>query len=129
MTQGWNRPVSGGQWMRTQEKRINRQERRPSVNTAQDLLGPGFAPTAQRLLDWNSDEATFNGIFYSEPGAVNSPDDTRFWIGTVVSQSNEFGIQRVMEFHLTAPSLTEYVRAFYLTSGSAHRFYSAWATL
>ena len=71
-------------YMRQQEKRLLHEERRPLIRSAAALLGPGFAPFAVPLVDWNADETLFNGHFYSDAGAQNSPDILRAWIGTVL---------------------------------------------
>lgn len=110
------------------QKRILQQETRPQIRTAADLLGPGLAPYAVLLQDWNDDATSFNGIFYSEPGAVNGPDRTSFWMGTSHASPDGFGIQRVAQyFGLTGNLLgQEWSRRFY-DPGTSDRAYSAWA--
>lgn len=74
----WRTNITFTDWMRDIEKRILNEERRPSIRSASDLMGPGAGPYAILTVDWNADETTFNGWFYSEPGAQNSPDDSLY---------------------------------------------------
>jgi hypothetical protein len=80
-------PVTMQDWMRGHEKRVMHQERRPQIKKASDLLGPGFAPTATHILDWNSEEARFNGFFWSSDEADNVPDEVGpwAWLGLTIS--------------------------------------------
>ena len=86
-----NGPVAGSMddWMRGQEKRVMREERRPRISSASDLLGPGFGPTATELTDWNAEEARFNGFFYSAGDAENVPlPGYYWWMGLAISTGN-----------------------------------------
>ena len=67
---GWRTNITFKDWMRDIEKRILNEERRPIIRAASDLMGPGAGPYAIETLDWNADETTFNGWFYSRPGAL-----------------------------------------------------------
>jgi hypothetical protein len=78
----WRPVVDGDDWMRGQEKRMAHEERRPRLTSPRDLLGPGFAPYAVRLLDWNSPAARFNGMWVSEE-ALNQPGPGT-WLGLSV---------------------------------------------
>lgn len=124
-TTNWNQPTNAGDYFRQIDKQMDRQERRPSLRQASDILGPGFGPYAQQVVDWNSDTAAFTGFFYSEPGAVNSPDALVWHIGQVISIPGGFGIQRVWQFHETDWPLPIWERRFNNFSGSG-RTYSAW---
>lgn len=84
-------------WMRQMEKRIMHNERRPTITAATDLLGPGFGPTSIQILDWNSAEALFSGFFWSDPGSLNTPDATKYWLGHTQSIDRSYGYQRVLE--------------------------------
>lgn len=100
-------------------KRILHDERRPQIRTAADVLGPGLAPKAVQLLDWNDAATAFNGIFFSEPGANNSPDITRYWMGTVFANDKGSGFQRVVEYRGTVDIRPqEWERTFLLTAGT-----------
>ena len=79
----WRQVLTGEDWMRDVEKRILHEERRPNIQTASDLLGPGIAPFSIWIDDWNAPETAFNGFFHSEPGAFNVPSNTRYWMGPV----------------------------------------------
>lgn len=94
----WPHSIDMGDWMRQQEKRTMREERRPHVTKASDIMGPGIAPRAVVITDWNSETArSFNGFFYSAIGADNSPDDTKAWLGLTLSTGDH--IQQVAWSH------------------------------
>jgi len=137
MTQSWRIPIDFQMWMQQIEKRMIRQERRPSITNATQILGPGAGPYAVLLNDWNDEAATFNGIFYSEPGAANIPDTTsspsvpdydsansttwRWWMGQTFGTEDGYGIQRISRFHVDADAdgslpvgWVEYHRRFFL---------------
>lgn len=96
---------SQADWVRNQERRAGQQERRRVINSASDLLGGGFGPTATLIQDWNDPQATFNGFFYSvENLSLNSPDGSLDWAGIVVAEvDNGFGIQEVWASHAGTP--------------------------
>lgn len=126
----WRTNITGADWMRDVEKRILSEERRPLIRTASDLLGPGFAPYAVLTQDWNAVECTFNGIFYSQPGGLNSPDGSAYWIGDVLAQQAGFGIQHVWEHRVasdpTTSPIREYIRRFYAPGGSGLTMFTPW---
>lgn len=122
MSRNWPVAQTQADWMRQQEKRVLHQERRPSAASASDLLGPGFGPTAVELVDWNSDEAAFNGFFWSGPGAINSPDPNAYWLGTIISQDQLFGVQQIVE----RTGTRKYIRRFSGLGGSTVRSYTPW---
>lgn len=111
-------------YLRHQEKRIANEQRRPMVRKASDILGPGFAPFATQLIDWNADEAAFNGYFWSDTGALNTPVGVgvSVWMGITIS-SGTIGFQQVWE--VSPGTMTEKKRVWALTSGV--RVYGAWA--
>lgn len=133
MTQSWRIPTDFTMWMQQIEKRIMRQERRPSITNATQILGPGAGPYAVLVNDWNDEACTFNGIFYSEPGALNAPDaafpaqSTRYWMGETFGTEDKYGFQRLTRFRLSPDgpgSWNEYRRRFYPT-GDLYA-YTAW---
>lgn len=129
VSNNWPQAITFADYLRTQEKKVMHEERRPRINTAADLLGPGLGPRAVYLQDWNADEATFNGIFYSEAGGViNSPDDTAHWIGLSLGENNGYGIQQVWEHRTTPPTLPirSFRRRFYDPGGGGSRSYTPW---
>jgi hypothetical protein len=121
-----NQPAvtSAGEWFARQEKRMMREERRPTVRHASDLLGPGIAPHAVRIMDWSGPETEFNGFFYSQPGALHSPDSTLWWIGQSLSQIEGFGIQTVWDYRGTSNPPLQRTRRFTLVGGL--RVFGAW---
>jgi hypothetical protein len=116
-------------WMREMEKRLHSEERRPIVRSAADLLGPGFGPKAIEIQDWNDEVPLFNGFYFSEPGALHSPNDTTYWIGYTVCTPDGWGYQYVANHRdgsglVTDPAI--YIRTFY-ASPTAAAIFSAWA--
>lgn len=93
----WRIPQTADDWMRSQEKRIMREERRASPLSAADLLGPGMSSHAVELMDWDAEEATFNGFFFSREGALNSPDGDKAWVGQVIARDDLTGFQHVWQ--------------------------------
>jgi hypothetical protein len=125
----WRVPQDASDWMREVEKRILHEERRPNVRTASDIMGPGLSPYSVLINDWNVDETNFNGFFHSDPGALNTPDNTRYWMGTSQATSEGYGLMRVTEYRdgrtgYTWPRLT-YIRKFFTAPGTQRQF-SAW---
>jgi hypothetical protein len=115
-------------YLRQQEKRLAYTERIPVIRSAGALLGPGIAPFAVFVNDWNEDVTSFNGIFYSEPGAINSPDGTKYWMGQVMATDEGFGMMNVWEFRDGGLPPANYIRTFG-TTGSALRTFSAWTVV
>ena len=127
---GWRQIQDGGDWMREMEKRVLHEERRPNIRAAADIMGPGIAPYSVLINDWSADETAFNGFFHTVPGALNTPDPTRYWMGTSQATSDGYGLERVTEWQGTTaeivwPRLT-YVRRFWSATPGAVRQYSAW---
>jgi hypothetical protein len=110
--------------MRDMEKRTMHEERRPSIRTAADLMGPGLGPQSVQVLDWNDDITTFNGFFYSEPQAANSPDGTRYWMGYTDANADGYGYQRVYEYRNPSDptKVASYARIFATVPGSSRTF-------
>lgn len=117
------------------------EERRPSLRTAADLMGPGMGPFSVQVTDWNSATTVFNGMLHSLPGSFNSPDATRYWMGISQGNAEGSGLQRVSEYagHTTDiawPRFT-YLRKFSTpiaadedlterADGTANRVWSPW---
>lgn len=119
----WRTQVDLRDWMGDKEKRLAHLERRRQITSPQDLLGPGFGPTATQVVDWNGDDASFNGTFWSPPGALNSPDLTQSWIGITATEDNSYGVQTVWVYR-NADLSAVYTRQFsFAVSG---RSYTPW---
>lgn len=121
-----NHPVSidlNG-WMRDIERRLLTQERRSSRAETQRLLGPGFGRYAKQVFDWNDEGAWLSGQFWSDTGALNTPNDSVPWLGTVRAASGLGGIQEVISLDGT---LTRMARQFIFTVGGTPTF-SAWVS-
>lgn len=139
----WRPTVTMDDWMRDIEKRLMHEERRPPVAPAEDVVGPGFRPYAVVVRDWDSDDPIVGGHFYSDANqVVNSPDDTKHWIGIVQSNPYGQGVQRLWQYlddvdddadPETPPTQdphsdpTIYTRSF-VTLDDGNREYSDWST-
>ena len=97
MTNDWPIPQDAVAYFRSIEKRLARNERRAAPVSATDLLGPGFSAKAVAIFDWEAEEATFNGFFYSEPGALHAPDAEQAWTGIVIGHEDGTGTQIVWD--------------------------------
>lgn len=125
--------INGHDWMRNVEKRMAHEERRPRITSAQELLGPGFSPYAVETQDWNADELTFNGFWYSTPGALHSPDPTnsKYYMGYTEGNGDGWGIQYADEYRPLAGddmawAPQQWMRRFYPPAAGGQRAYSAW---
>lgn len=91
--QDWRIDVTAADYFLHQQKTINLADRRPVINKAGDLVGPGINASAARIDDFNDLLATFNGYYSAVPGALNAPDgdltlgSRESFVGTVVSDS------------------------------------------
>lgn len=112
-------------WVQRQQDAIVKQTRRPQISHAAQIMGPGIGPYAVEIRDWSGEETNFNGFFYSAPGAFNSPDSTKWWIGESISQIEGFGVQRVWDYRGTSNPPTVKTRRI-LFVGSTRSF-GAWA--
>lgn len=130
----WRTNIDAADWIGSVEKRILHTERRPSITTASELMGPGMAPYAVELLDWDADETAFNGFFWSQPGAINSPDpgNNKWFMGGSEATVDGFGLQWAAEFNDIAgdawPSPAHrWERRFFDPGLSGTRTFSRWA--
>ena len=112
--------------MRQQEKRVAHEERRPIIHSASDIMGPGLAPHAVEISDWNGEETLFNGIFTSNPnsGTQHSPDPTQHWVGVSYATVDGIGYQQVWNDDDPAVS---YHRTFTTTGDSTD--FNGWVLL
>ena len=111
-------------WMRLMEKRILHEERRPLVRSASDIMGPGLAPTAVQLLDWNDPASAFNGLYWSAPGAINSPEVNTAWMGLSQVSEDGSGYQWVTDYAGTSLPPVVYMRRIKAVGGT--RTFSEW---
>lgn len=112
-------------WVRHRNDEATKQTRRPQVTHAAQIMGPGIAPFAVEIKDWSGAETEFNGFFYTRPGAFNSPDGAKWWIGHSIAQAEGFGIQEVWDYRGTSSPPTKKTRKF--TFSGSVRVFSAWA--
>lgn len=123
----WTIDVTAADWMRSLEKRMLHEERRPSITSAADLMGPGLAPFAVQIQDWEQDEAAFNGMFWTDLGGLNSPDPGIQWMGETVANIDGTGYQHVVDMTTGEVPPDEYIRTF--TSVNGLRVYTDWASV
>lgn len=120
----WTEPQTLSDWMRQKEKETAHSERRPQVRHAADIMGPGIAPRAVEIRDWNAEETSFNGFFYSLPGSINSPNDAESWAGQVIADPEGYGVQMVWNHRAVAP-IVNYRRRF--SPNGDGRIFGTWA--
>lgn len=117
----WGIPQTFQDHLQNTEKRLTRQERRPQAVVIGDLLGPGMSSRAVQILDWNSEEATFNGFFWSAAGSLNSPDAALEWTGQTIARDDGTGMQQVWNTDETTG--TQYwVRTYVPVIGGTYLF-------
>lgn len=103
------------------------------VGQGSAVLGPGFAPLASEIDDWNSDDAAFNGYFWSTADANNVPVSVpgELWLGHVIS-TGDYGVQRLWQT-IAAPdvyptsTLNHMMRRF--TNVGGVRQYTNWTSV
>lgn len=122
--------VNHQDWINDTNRRLGRQEGRRQIGHAADLLGPGIAPQAVLVGDWNDEVMAFNGLYYSETGALHSPNPASRWIGHNTVDPAGNGMQRVARFvddplDLAAWVPDLWVRVFVTPDGST-RVFSTW---
>lgn len=81
---GWRPVIDGDDWMRHMEKSVMHEERRPRIQQASDLLGPGMGPHAMALEDWNAPEAQFNGFWLAD-NARHGPNPNGLFLGVTIA--------------------------------------------
>lgn len=116
---GWSTPEDMGTWMNDQRRQTDELSRRVRVPSAKQILGPGLGPWAVRLFDWNDEKVLYNGVFYSEAGATNSPDGARAWIGSSWATQDGRGTQEITEIGSSYPI---YRRTFSTAPGATPVF-------
>jgi hypothetical protein len=115
----WRYGIDGDDWMRFMEKRLMHEERRPQIRDAEDLLGAGFGngEFANQTFDWNSPDCRSDGYWYSLANQViNSPDNTKAWMGFTEGAADGHGIQTVWSSATAGPGVTPavmYTRQFW----------------
>lgn len=92
-SQNWRTEVDATDYFSHQKKQVQLADRRPVIRRASDLVGPGIAPTAVRITNYNDLLAAYNGFFSSAPGAANAPTTGDSYVGTVVGDAELGGIQ------------------------------------
>lgn len=126
MTDGHRIITNAEDWMRSMERRLSALERRGPGGTLVDRLGHSVRSQARQIVDWN-DESTFeNGWYFTDIGALNTPNPTLAWIGQTLCARGESGIQQVWSY-ATGATPTCYVRQFHLNDPPVAPTFTAWA--
>jgi hypothetical protein len=96
----WRISQSFYDWTMGVEKRLMHEERRKPPPEDGHTYVDGLGAWAIRVYDWDDLMAQTNGYWYSEPGAVNSPDPAAgsFFMGETHVDDYGFGWQQVMEY-------------------------------
>lgn len=115
---GWGAATTGESYVQDTERRLNELGRRTRLPNAKQILGPGIAPWAVQVFDWNDERTLYNGIWYSEVGALNTPDDDFRWIGTTYATQDGRGVQIVRSMGVSVTGVDEYVRRFWTAAGA-----------
>lgn len=110
-------------WMRDRVRAERQLERRVQALSMDDELGAGFDVYAHQVVDWNTDEALGNGFFWSDAGAINTPDNSVIWYGTVTA-TDSGGAQRVSGISANEPQ--EFHRVFSLDTNGTTPTFSDW---
>lgn len=124
-TNDWPIPTNANDVFRNNEKRLTHEERRPQITKASDLMGPGLAPYAVESFDLSDDASAFNGFFYIDVGALESPNDTKKWMGQTIAVIEGSGVQIFHTFqNVDAPAMAK--RSFETFVEGGTRVYSDW---
>lgn len=91
--ENWRTPVTGEDYLLHERKRVDLEQRRPTIRTASDLVGPGIGAGAVRITDYDDLLATFNGYYSSLAGADSAPNETEQFVGYVISDAELGGRQ------------------------------------
>lgn len=128
-SQNWLIPTNAEEFFSHQNRRIGQEERRPQVRRASDILGPGIAPFAVPVDDMDGDTAAFNGFWIVQPGAANTPDSTKWWVGQTIADQFNGGVQTLSTFQAADAVGGMHrlmTRSFSIAPDSPARFYSNW---
>lgn len=118
---------SGEDWMRSQERRMIRQERRPAPPNVMDYFGPGITQNARQIADWNDVETLRNGWYFTEMLGINSPDPLKMWMGQTIVTPGGAGTQSVWS-HTGSGAPVNFVRQFDYPANQSVPNFTAWAS-
>lgn len=91
--QNWTIETNAEDYLKTQKKKAEVADRRPVIRKPSDLVGPGIAAEAISLADFRNELALFNGSFSAAPGALDAPNSTDPFVGTVIGDPILGGLQ------------------------------------
>src|SRR5262245_3412354 len=137
----WRIPQSFHDWSMGIEKRLMHEERRKPVPAEGHTYVDGIGAQSVRVFDWNDAMPQTNGYWFSEPGAINTPDGgsaTNYYIGNTNVDDLGDGIQTVTAYRppddvdgnpvdepMTFPQPT-YVRRFYFDEEANQTVFGDW---
>lgn len=110
----WRTITDAEDYFNQQNKQLRLADRRPVVNRAADLVGPGIGVSCVRLTTFDDLLTTYNGYYSYEfvspeaSAAANAPNDSDSFVGFVTQDSLLGGVQT---FHSLSTSQT-YRRTF-----------------
>jgi len=108
--QNWRTETNAGDYFAHQKKQLQVADRRPVIRKASDLVGPGIAATAVRITSFDDTLATFNGFFSADVGAINAPNTTDQFVGTVASDAEFGGVQTFTSMSTGATYVRKFTR-------------------
>ena len=119
-------PTNGFAAFERMSKELLREERRPRVTSASDLLGPGFAPWAVQVQNWSGEVARRNGLFYGLEGAEASPEAGAKFLGVTVASTDGHAMQLLVSHGMMDPGPERvYVRSMHTHANQIPEF-TAW---
>ena len=86
--QNWRNETNATDYFTNQQKQLAVADRRPVIRRAVDLVGPGVAATAVRIVDFLDPLAQFNGFFSALHTALDRPPVEQSYVGYVSSDLN-----------------------------------------
>lgn len=123
MTDNWRTEIDAEDYFGHQNKKLSLADRRPVIRRASDLVGPGIAPHATPISDFNDALVTFNGYYATQDlTSTNGPPGGGRFVGYVVSDAVMGGYQ----YFTNISTRVQYVRRF--TRNSTNPEQIAWSS-
>ena len=91
--QNWRNETNATDYFTNQQKQLTVADRRPVIRRAVDLVGPGVAATAVRIVDFLDPLAQFNGFFSALHTALGRPPVEQSYVGYVSADAELGGVQ------------------------------------
>lgn len=126
MTSGHRIPQDGRDVISDHSRRIIALERRRGVSNIEAYVGNGIAPYARLITDWNDVSLLQNGWYMSDILTVNSPDETKQFLGHVVVARSGHGIMEVWEHSDGLGTPSKFTRQFHYHNPPTLPEFSPW---